>query len=115
MPALLPTVHAGAGEAQAKSRARRFASASGAQFMVGGRPSTGGFNAFWLMCMAWNHGDRRKVLDALDQPSRLGATIIRTWAFSDGGDSSRLQITPPSTVRKYLWCIFVSPFSGEFR
>ncbi|KAI4965076.1 hypothetical protein ZWY2020_057524 [Hordeum vulgare] len=46
------------------------------------------------MYMASNPGDRSKVLDTLDQASRVGATIIRTWAFNDGGSNRPLQITP---------------------
>jgi mannan endo-1,4-beta-mannosidase len=63
--------------------------------MVGGRPFySNGFNAYWLMYMASNPGDRSKVIDTLDQASRLGATLIRTWAFNDGGSNRPLQISP---------------------
>ncbi|KAF7086179.1 hypothetical protein CFC21_089505 [Triticum aestivum] len=72
-----------------------FARADGARFTVGGRPFyPNGFNAYWLMYMASNPADRSKVLDVLDQASRLGATVIRTWAFSDGGSNRPLQTTP---------------------
>ncbi|KAI4965075.1 hypothetical protein ZWY2020_057523 [Hordeum vulgare] len=54
-----------------------------------------GFNAYWLMYMASNPDERSKVVDVLDQASRLGATVVRTWAFSDGQASNRpLQIIP---------------------
>uniref|UniRef100_A0A453PRF6 mannan endo-1,4-beta-mannosidase n=1 Tax=Aegilops tauschii subsp. strangulata TaxID=200361 RepID=A0A453PRF6_AEGTS len=87
---------AGAGEADGRPKARRFVTASGARFMAGGRPFyADGFNAYWLMYMASNPADRSKVLDVLDQASRLGPTVVRTWAFSDGQGSDRpLQITP---------------------
>ncbi|XP_048533692.1 putative mannan endo-1,4-beta-mannosidase 9 [Triticum urartu] len=72
-----------------------FARADGARFTVGGRPFyPNGFNAYWLMYMASNPGDRSKVLATLDQASHVGATVIRTWAFSDGGSNRPLQTTP---------------------
>uniref|UniRef100_A0A8R7VFC1 mannan endo-1,4-beta-mannosidase n=4 Tax=Triticum TaxID=4564 RepID=A0A8R7VFC1_TRIUA len=46
------------------------------------------------MYMASNPGDRSKVLATLDQASHVGATVIRTWAFNDGGSNRPLQITP---------------------
>ncbi|KAM0903819.1 hypothetical protein ACQ4PT_018422 [Festuca glaucescens] len=76
-------------------RAGGFVRTSGARFMVGGRPSySNGFNAYWLMYMGSNPGDRSKVIDTLDQAARLGATLIRTWAFNDGGSNRPLQVTP---------------------
>ena len=76
-------------------RAGGFARVRGTRFMVGGRPFySHGFNAHWLMYMASNPADRSKVLDTLDQASRLGATLVRTWAFSDGGTNRPLQISP---------------------
>ncbi|KAF7080699.1 hypothetical protein CFC21_084733 [Triticum aestivum] len=78
-----------------KAEVRGFARADGTRFTVGGRPFyPNGFNAYWLMYMASNPADRSKVLDVLDQASRLGATVIRTWAFSDGGSNRPLQTTP---------------------
>ncbi|KAM3244159.1 hypothetical protein ACQJBY_055837 [Aegilops geniculata] len=78
-----------------KAQVGGFARADGARFTVGGRPFyPNGFNAYWLMYMASNPADRSKVLDVLDQASRLGATVIRTWAFNDGGSNRPLQTTP---------------------
>ncbi|KAF7091365.1 hypothetical protein CFC21_093956 [Triticum aestivum] len=78
-----------------KAQVGGFARADGQRFMVGGRPFyPNGFNAYWLMYMALNPADRSKVLDVLDQASRLGATVIRTWAFNDGGSNRPLQTTP---------------------
>ncbi|KAI4982341.1 hypothetical protein ZWY2020_022833 [Hordeum vulgare] len=92
VPAPAPALN-NAGELGAGTRG--FARADGARFTVGGRPFyPNGFNAYWLMYMASNPGDRSKVLDTLDQASRVGATIIRTWAFNDGGSNRPLQITP---------------------
>ncbi|XP_044953481.1 putative mannan endo-1,4-beta-mannosidase 9 [Hordeum vulgare subsp. vulgare] len=92
VPAQAPALN-NAGELGAGTRG--FARADGARFTVGGRPFyPNGFNAYWLMYMASNPGDRSKVLDTLDQASRVGATIIRTWAFNDGGSNRPLQITP---------------------
>uniref|UniRef100_A0ACD5ZJL4 Uncharacterized protein n=1 Tax=Avena sativa TaxID=4498 RepID=A0ACD5ZJL4_AVESA len=76
-------------------KAGGFARVSGTRFMVGGRPFySDGFNAHWLMYMASNPADRSKVLDTLGQASRLRARLVRTWAFSDGGNSRPLQISP---------------------
>uniref|UniRef100_M8C2L0 mannan endo-1,4-beta-mannosidase n=1 Tax=Aegilops tauschii TaxID=37682 RepID=M8C2L0_AEGTA len=78
-----------------KAQVGGFARADGQRFMVGGRPFyPNGFSAYWLMYMASNPGDRSKVLATLDQASRLGATVIRTWAFNDGGSNRPLQTTP---------------------
>ncbi|CAM0943915.1 unnamed protein product [Alopecurus aequalis] len=76
-------------------RAGGFVRASGTQFTVGGRPFySHGFNAYWLMYMGSNPADWSKVCATLDQASRLGAMLIRTMAFNDGGSNRPLQITP---------------------
>uniref|UniRef100_A0A0D9VLF9 mannan endo-1,4-beta-mannosidase n=1 Tax=Leersia perrieri TaxID=77586 RepID=A0A0D9VLF9_9ORYZ len=65
---------------------RRFARASGTRFTVGGRPFySNGFSAYWLMYMASDPADRSKAAATLGQAARLRATLVRTWAFSDGG------------------------------
>ncbi|BAS81070.1 Os02g0766900 [Oryza sativa Japonica Group] len=64
----------------------QFARASGTRFTVGGRPFySNGFNAYWLMYMASDPGDRSKAAGVLQQAASLRATLVRTWAFSDGG------------------------------
>lgn len=64
----------------------QFARASGTQFTVGGRPFySNGFNAYWLMYMASDPGDQSKAAGVLQQAASLRATLVRTWAFSDGG------------------------------
>uniref|UniRef100_A0A0E0K5M5 mannan endo-1,4-beta-mannosidase n=1 Tax=Oryza punctata TaxID=4537 RepID=A0A0E0K5M5_ORYPU len=66
--------------------ARQFARASGTRFTVGGRPFySNGFNAYWLMYMASDPADRSKAAGVLRQAASLRATLVRTWAFSDGG------------------------------
>jgi mannan endo-1,4-beta-mannosidase len=100
--ARLPTTHAGAGDdataarqEEERRRAGGFARANETRFTVAGRPFySNGFNAYWLMYMASNPGDRSKVCETLDQASRLGARLIRTMAFNDGGSNRALQITP---------------------
>ncbi|XP_051196156.1 putative mannan endo-1,4-beta-mannosidase 9 [Lolium perenne] len=103
--ARLPSIHAGAAFAVSPlegaangvegRRAGEFVRTIGARFMLGGRPFySNGFNAYWLMYMASNPGDRTKVIDTLDQASRLGAKLVRAWAFNDGGSSRPLQIAP---------------------
>lgn len=72
-----------------------FARASGTRFTIGGRPFySNGFNAYWLMYMAAGPaGDRSKASEALEQAASLGAKLVRTWAFSDGGYRA-LQVSP---------------------
>lgn len=66
------------------------------QFMVNGKPLYfNGFNAYWLMCMASDPSTRTKVAHAFQAASRLGMNIVRTWAFSDGGNEP-LQTSPGS-------------------
>jgi mannan endo-1,4-beta-mannosidase len=88
-------------------RSRAFARASGTGFTMGGRPFfSNGFNAYWLMYMASDPGDRSKTSEALDQAASLGAKLVRTWAFSDGGHRA-LQVSPAmysEEVFKVLLC-----------
>lgn len=80
-----------AGEAGRRSA---FAMANGTRFTLGGRPFySNGFNAYWLMYMASDPADRSKATAALEEAARLGATLVRTWAFADGGYRA-LQVSP---------------------
>ncbi|KAJ4817614.1 hypothetical protein LUZ62_030180 [Rhynchospora pubera] len=73
-----------------------FVRTSGTHFVVNRRPFyTNGFNAYWLMHMASDPSDRSKVSDTFEEASRLGVNVIRTWAFSDGGNRP-LQVSPGS-------------------
>ncbi|PWA54931.1 glycoside hydrolase, family 5 [Artemisia annua] len=66
------------------------------QFVVNGKSLYfNGFNAYWLMCMASDPSTRTKVAHAFQEASRLGMNIVRTWAFSDGGNKP-LQTSPGS-------------------
>jgi hypothetical protein len=90
-----------------KAEARRagvgFAAVSGTRFMVDGRPFySHGFNAHWLMYMASNPDDRGKVIDTLDQASRLGATLVRTWAFATAAAAGRCRSPPACTTKTRL-------------
>ncbi|CAH1418538.1 unnamed protein product [Lactuca virosa] len=63
-------------------------------FMVNGKPLYfNGFNAYWLMCMASDPSTRVKVTDAFQESSKIGMNLVRTWAFSDGGNKP-LQTSP---------------------
>ncbi|RCV08502.1 hypothetical protein SETIT_1G331700v2 [Setaria italica] len=85
--AFVETVEAAAG-------GTAFARANGTRFTLGGRPFySNGFNAYWLMYMASDPADRSKAAAALEEAARLGATLVRTWAFSDGGYRA-LQVSP---------------------
>ncbi|WOL14491.1 hypothetical protein Cni_G23271 [Canna indica] len=54
-----------------------------------------GFNAYWLMTVAADPSQRGKVSSVLEDASRHGLTVARTWAFSDGG-ANALQSSPGS-------------------
>lgn len=74
---------------------RGFARVSGNRFVTdGNRPLyLNGFNAYWMMQLGSNQYEKDKVTRALQQASRYGMNVARTWAFSDGGPNP-LQITP---------------------
>ncbi|PWA41963.1 glycoside hydrolase, family 5 [Artemisia annua] len=38
------------------------------------------------MCMASDPTTKTKVTDAFQQASKIGMNVVRTWAFSDGGN-----------------------------
>ncbi|CAN6467487.1 unnamed protein product [Victoria cruziana] len=64
---------------------RGFVGTRGNHFVLNGRPFyVNGFNAYWLMYMAADPSTRGKVSSVLQQASRCGMNIARTWAFSDG-------------------------------
>lgn len=59
------------------------------------RPHPRPVNAFWLMVRAADPLGRPEVDEVLDKAASLGATVLRTWAFSDGPTSWRaLQRAP---------------------
>ncbi|XP_038979898.1 putative mannan endo-1,4-beta-mannosidase 9 [Phoenix dactylifera] len=73
-----------------------FARTTGTHFVVDGRPfHSNGFNAYWLMLKASDPAERGKVSTVLQQASAYGMRVVRTWAFSDGGNSP-LQYSPGS-------------------
>ncbi|KAJ1254442.1 hypothetical protein BS78_K053000 [Paspalum vaginatum] len=87
-------VRPGHGAADDAGRSAAFARANGTRFTLGGRPFySNGFNAYWLMYMAADPAERSKATAALEEAARLGATLVRTWAFSDGGYRA-LQASP---------------------
>nr|CAB3448018.1 unnamed protein product [Digitaria exilis] len=90
--AFVQTGHVVAGEA---GRSSAFARANGTRFTLAGRPFySNGFNAYWLMYMASDPAaDRSKATAELEEAARLGATLVRTWAFADGGYRA-LQVSP---------------------
>lgn len=45
------------------------------------------------MCMASDPSTRVKVTDAFQESSKIGMNLVRTWAFSDGGNKP-LQTSP---------------------
>ncbi|KAF6163457.1 hypothetical protein GIB67_029306 [Kingdonia uniflora] len=74
-----------------------FARTSGTRFVANGRPLyLNGFNAYWMMSMASDPSNRVKITSTFQQASSSGMNVARTWAFSDGGGSNALQLTPGS-------------------
>uniref|UniRef100_A0A7N0UHI3 mannan endo-1,4-beta-mannosidase n=1 Tax=Kalanchoe fedtschenkoi TaxID=63787 RepID=A0A7N0UHI3_KALFE len=73
-----------------------FIRARGVHFMLNGDPYyANGFNAYWLMYIASDPSQRYKVSSAFSQAAAHGLTVVRTWAFSDGGYRP-LQYSPGS-------------------
>lgn len=66
----------------------------GTQFVLNGSPFyLNGFNAYWLMVLAVDPSARHKISSVLEQAASVGLTVVRTWAFNDGGWRA-LQISP---------------------
>jgi len=64
-------------------------------FVSGGDPfPASGFNCYYLMVYAAEASLRPHVDEVLDDAKRLGATVIRTWAFNDGDGWNALQTSP---------------------
>ena len=64
-------------------------------FVSGADPfPVSGFNCYYLMVYAAEPGLRQHVAEVLDDAKRLGATVIRTWAFNDGDGWNALQTSP---------------------
>lgn len=68
---------------------------NGGRFELNGSPFLfNGFNAYWLMHVAADAGQRGKVTEVLREASAAGLTVCRTWAFSEGNDPTALQTSP---------------------
>ena len=75
-----------------------FVKTRGVQLMLNGSPYyANGFNAYWLMYLASNHG----------------LNIARTWAFSDGGYQP-LQYSPGS-YNDQMFQVNYSPLSISYQ
>ncbi|KVI06707.1 Glycoside hydrolase, catalytic domain-containing protein, partial [Cynara cardunculus var. scolymus] len=71
-----------------------FVRSKGANFVLDGSPFLfNGFNAYWMMNVASDPGERHKVTQVLQDAANSGLSVCRTWAFADGGDKA-LQISP---------------------
>lgn len=68
----------------------------GTHFVMNGKPFyINGFNAYWMMYMAFNPSTQPKVTSAFQRASKYQMNVARTWAFSDGVDRA-LQTSPGS-------------------
>ncbi|CAL0320178.1 unnamed protein product [Lupinus luteus] len=73
-----------------------FVQRNGTHFILDGKVHyVNGFNAYWLMYEASNSSTSIKVSSILEQASKYGLNVARTWAFNDGGYRA-LQIAPGS-------------------
>lgn len=71
-----------------------FVATRDSHFVLNGSPFLfNGFNAYWMMHVSADPGERYKVSEVFRDASAVGLTVCRTWAFSDGGDRA-LQISP---------------------
>ena len=54
-----------------------------------------GWNSYWLMEKSiWGSSSRSKVSKMLKMGAKMGLTVCRTWAFSDGNVPNALQTSP---------------------
>ncbi|XP_042067897.1 mannan endo-1,4-beta-mannosidase 6-like [Salvia splendens] len=53
-----------------------------------------GWNSYWLMQESVRAPSRRRVAEMLNRGARMGLTVCRTWAFSDGPFPNALQLRP---------------------
>ena len=53
-----------------------------------------GWNSYWLMEKSIWGSSRAKVSEMLRMGARMGLTVCRTWAFSDGAGPTALQTSP---------------------
>ncbi|CAA7396525.1 unnamed protein product [Spirodela intermedia] len=71
-----------------------FVRTSGAEFVLDGAPFLfNGFNAYWMMHVAAEPNERRKVSEVFSGAAAASLSVCRTWAFSDGGEGA-LQTSP---------------------
>ncbi|CAH9099247.1 unnamed protein product, partial [Cuscuta epithymum] len=71
-----------------------FVERNGTQFLADGRVFYfNGWNSYWLMDHAVDQDRRSRVSTMLQAGAKMGLTVCRTWAFSDGAYNA-LQIPP---------------------
>ncbi|XP_074276104.1 mannan endo-1,4-beta-mannosidase 2-like [Silene latifolia] len=71
-----------------------FVKVVGHQFMLDGKPFyINGWNSYWLMDHAVDEISRPRTKEMLQQGSKMGLTVCRTWAFNDGTYHA-LQLSP---------------------
>jgi len=63
-----------------------FIQRNGTRFFLNGKPLYfNGFNAYWLMTYAADPSTSPKVITILQEASKYGLNLARTWAFGDAG------------------------------
>ncbi|KAL5538847.1 hypothetical protein UlMin_043742 [Ulmus minor] len=71
-----------------------FVERNGSQFMLNGKPFyINGWNSYWFLYHSAEEYNRPRVTEMLEAGAKMGLTVCRTWAFSDGSYNA-LQISP---------------------
>lgn len=71
-----------------------FVERNGSHFLVDGKELyVNGWNSYWLMDKSVEDSTRHRVKTMLRRGAEMGLTVVRTWAFNDGGYNA-LQLYP---------------------
>lgn len=71
-----------------------FVGRNGSQFVVDGKTMyINGWNSYWLMDQSVEENTRPRVRTILKKGAQMGLSVVRTWAFNDGGYNA-LQVDP---------------------
>ncbi|KAL9244501.1 hypothetical protein vseg_018272 [Gypsophila vaccaria] len=77
-----------------------FVKVVGHQFMLDGKPFyVNGWNSYWLMDHAVDEKSRTRTKTILEEASKMGLTVCRSWAFNDGTYHA-LQVSPGNVDEK---------------
>lgn len=70
-----------------------FMERNGSHFVVDGNELyVNGWNSYWLMDQSVDDFNRHRVKKMLRKGAEMGLTVVRTWAFNDGGYNALQQL-----------------------